>query len=130
MPFSSYFFVVVEKNPFFATDLHNGLVDACAGCDIAGYRFAGEASADLGRVKADFSDDRQIVVLCSAGVDEIDDSGLAAAVRRFGATMVMMQDAPGAEKAGERGWHLLSSPFTSRSIGDLVAILRRVTAAE
>lgn len=130
MPLRNHAFVVIEKNPFFATDMQNGLVDACSECAVVSYRFPAEAVAEMARLVDTFSEGRQLVVLCSSALSEIESSGLSLATAQAGAAMVVMQDAPGAERAHELGWFVLPSPFTAEALTDLVKTLRNQSAAE
>lgn len=131
MPLRNHAFVVIEKNPFFATDMQNGLLDACSECDVVSYRFPADAVAEMPLLlEGNFSGGRQIVVLCSAAISEIETSGLSLAVAKAGAAMVVMQDAPGSERADELGWFMLQSPFTAEALTDLVKRLRNLSAAE
>ncbi|MDO5658073.1 MAG: hypothetical protein Q4G36_07095 [Paracoccus sp. (in: a-proteobacteria)] len=111
--------------------MQNGLLDACAECEVASYRFPVEAVADMARICGLFTEaGRQIVILCSAALTDIEASGLSQAAATSSAAMVVMQDAPGSERATELGWYVLQSPFTTEALTDLVKMLRSASAAE
>lgn len=129
MPLARYFFMIVEKNPFFANDLEACLKEAdplvesvivTTPDDVMG---AADILADAG------AHGRKLIFLTSCGLTAIQAAGLDSFATQTGAVIVMRQDSQGAAEAEGLGWLMLPSPFTPDALYDLVQQLNARLAA-
>lgn len=120
-------FLIVEKDPFIARDMSDGLAMAAPGCAVEVLKSPEELPPGAGTT-ALAAPRRRTVLITKLTLAEIDAAGLAVIAAQLNALIVVRQGEDPPELILARGWFCLPAPFTGDDLAELIATLNHQIA--
>lgn len=127
MEHTSLHFLIVEKDPFIARDMSDGLAIAAPGCSVEVLKSPEELPFGAGRPAFPLAR-RRTVLITKLTVAEIDAIGLAVIAAQINALIVLRQGEDPLEVILARGWFCLPAPFTGDDLAELIAAVNQQIA--
>ncbi|MFN3524815.1 MAG: hypothetical protein ACK4YU_01890 [Paracoccus sp. (in: a-proteobacteria)] len=118
----SFCFIIIERDSFIASDLREGLAEACPRCGCQTFRDLSELIAAEPVLK---NLDQLPVLITKASLGELRDCGVDQMARRNGWPVAIRMGLDPLSDVDAQGWLSLAAPFTREDVAYLVSQLYR-----
>lgn len=118
----SFCFIIIERDNFIASDLREGLAEACPRCGCQIFRDLSELIAAEPVLK---NLEQLPVLITKASVGELRDCGVDEMTRRNGWPVAIRMGIDPVSVVAAQGWLSLAAPFTREDLTCLVGELYR-----